>query len=282
MRNQSTSEILKTNIKTNTTFSLEEDTLTRLDLVLVAGSYSDYKLDLMILEATEEDENFEQYGAMPSPEFPSPIQNVEGDVNVTVANKEGTEQQVVTFPLSQGQKLYKGDYLADDGIHHARKQIELNGTENWLQFPEANQFYITLKDSKAKNNEISIMSSHYKGIPFLNRGSNSDKECAISESKTLAIFTKDYTTVSDFKSYLAKQKANSTPVIVEYELAEEEIEAYTPEQQEAYNQLKQLTSYEEETNIYSTNEVSPIFSVTAVKDINSVITQLNTVLLERS
>ena len=157
----------------------------------------------------------------------------------------------------------QGDYLADDGIHHVRKQIELNGTENWLQFPEANQFYITLKDSKAKNNEISIMSSHYKGIPFLNRGSNSDKECAISESKTLAIFTKDYTTVSDFKSYLAKQKANSTPVIVEYELAEEEIEAYTEEQQD-------------------TNEVSPVFSITAVKDINSVITQLNTVLLERS
>lgn len=192
------------------------------------------------------------------------------------------KQQTVTFPLSEGQKLYKGDYLADDGIHHVRKQIELNGTENWLQFPEANQFYITLKDSKAKNNEISIMSSHYKGIPFLNRGSNSDKECAISESKTLAIFTKDYTTVSDFKSYLAKQKANSTPVIVEYELAEEEIEAYTEEQQEAYNQLKQLTAYDEETNVYSTNEVSPVFSITAVKDINSVITQLNTVLLERS
>lgn len=192
------------------------------------------------------------------------------------------KQQTVTFPLSEGQKLMLGDYLADDGIHHVRKQIELNGTENWLQFPEANQFYITLKDSKAKNNEISIMSSHYKGIPFLNRGSNSDKECAISESKTLAIFTKDYTTVSDFKSYLAKQKANSTPVIVEYELAEEEIEAYTEEQQEAYNQLKQLTAYDEETNVYSTNEVSPVFSITAVKDINSVITQLNTVLLERS
>ena len=424
IRNQSTSEILKTNIKTNTTFSLEEDILTRLDLVLVAGSYSDYKLDLMILEATEEDESFEQYGAMPSPEYPSEIQNVEGDVNVTVANKniansnwaerfvevvndnskariedvdgrrclyfsanagsgndeayffkgifkentsyiieydikptttnsniscyykdgtshrnisnsgtrlmanawnksrnitatnktidyirndwfdgacyidldtvqiieEGTttsdyvknEQQTVTFPLSEGQKLYKGDYLADDGIHHKRKQIELDGTEKWSRYPAANQFYITLNDSKAKNNEISIMSNYYKGIPFANRNLNSDKECAISEAGSLAVFTKDYTNVSDFKAYLAQKKEDGTPVTIEYELAEEEIEAYTPEQQEAYNQLKELQAYEEETNVYSKNEVSPIFKVTAVKDINSVITQLNTVLLERS
>ena len=219
---------------------------------------------------------------MPSPEFPSPIQNVEGDVNVTVANKEKEEQQVVTFPLSEGQKLMKGDYLADDGIHHKRKQIELDGTENWLRYPAANQFYIALNDSKAKNNEISIMSNYYKGIPFANRNLNSDKKCAISESGTLAVFTKDYTNVSDFKAYLAQKKEDGTPVILEYKLAEEEIEAYTPEQQEAYNQLKQLTAYEEETNIYSTNEVGPVFTVTAVKDINSVITQLNTVLLERS
>lgn len=282
IRNQSTSEILKTNIKTNTTFSLEEDILTRLDLVLVAGSYSDYKLDLMILEATEEDESFEPYGAMPSPEYPSEIKNVEGDVNVAVANKEKEEQQSITFPLAEGQKLMKGDYLADNGIHHKRKQIELDGTENWLTYPAANQFYITLNDSKAKNNEISIMSNYYKGIPFANRNLNSDKECAISEAGTLAVFTKDYTNVSDFKAYLAQKKEDGTPVIVEYELAEEEIEAYTPEQQEAYNQLCNLKAYEEETNVYSENEISPIFKVTAIKDFNSVITQLNKALLERS
>ena len=42
------------------------------------------------------------------------------------------EQQLITFPLAQGQKLYKGDYPADDGIHHVRKQIELDGTEDWI------------------------------------------------------------------------------------------------------------------------------------------------------
>lgn len=176
------------------------------------------------------------------------------------------QEQTVTFPLAQGQKLYKGDYLADDGIHHVRKQIELDGTEKWLRYPAANQFYITLNNSKAKNNEISIMSSHYKGIPFTNRNSNSDKECAISEAGSLAIFTKDYTNVSDFKLYLSQQKQAGTPVIIEYELAEEEIEPYTEEQEEAYNQICNLKAYEGETNIYSTDEISPIFKVTYIEE----------------
>ena len=287
IRNQSTSEILKTNIKTNTTFSLEEDILTRLDLVLVAGSYSDYKLDLMILEATEEDESFEQYGAMPSPEYPSEIQNVEGDVNVTVANKEKTEQQIVTFPLSEGQKLYKGDYLADDGIHHVRKQTELDGTESW--FLSGINYYASIPEKKLRYEltKGKMLCTHFEETQG-SAGATTEVgeffEAYYSQGNRNGFFNYDNGEggVDNFKSYLAQQKQAGTPVIIEYELAEEEIEAYTEEQQEAYNQLKQLTAYEEETNIYSTNSTSPIFKVTAVKDINSVITQLNTVLLERS
>ena len=83
-----------------------------------------------------------------------------------------------------------------------------------------------------------------------------------------------------FKSLLATKKQKRQPLIIEYPLAEEEIEAYTEEQQEAYNQICNLKAYEEETNIFSTNETSPIFKVTAVKDVNSVITQLNQLILE--
>ena len=161
------------------------------------------------------------------------------------------KEQTITFPLAEGQKMHKGDYLASDGIHHVKKQVELDGTENWLQFALFNQFYITLNNSKADNNKVSCISTHYKAIAFNTRNSNSDKECAISESGSLAIFSKDYTTISDFKSYLAKQKANSTPVIVEYELAKEEIEPYTPEQQEAYDKLQNVLSYYNETNVFA-------------------------------
>lgn len=232
---------------------------------------------------------------MPSPEYPSEIQNVEGDVNVSVANKEGTEQQVVTFPLSEGQKLYKGDYLASDGIHHVRKQMELDGTEDWalaLTNTDTLTFQIVNNNLPVKipndNDEIVMISNYFKG--FSRNQFNNDKETESispnsSNGSKAIIITINKTTaenLNDFKSWLAAQKQAGTPVIIEYKLAEEEIEAYTPEQQEAYNQLCNLKAYEGSTNVYSTNEISPIFKVTAIKDINSVITQLNTVLLERS
>ena len=429
IRNQSTSEILKTNIKTNTTFSLEEDTLTRFDLVLVAGSYSDYKLDLMVLDATEEDETWEQYGAMPSPEYPSEIQNVEGDVNATVSNKNlfkmpnkeetafnnitylaenqnikingtgttgkypwiiitknniynkngtptlndilqwqdgilaigkitatlkrisGTsdweinmnlydesgevvnneiadttkivaiglylgngktfnnlilgiqiekgeiateyvehQEQTVTFPLSQGQKLYLGDYLAEDGIHHVRKQIELDGTDFSLYSNQvAGRTIYTISAFSNNNNfktyDSSILCNILKqgnsnnGNNYLNNTASSGNLHVSIENSFLGITNES---TEEEKLQALQNLIAKTGFIYEGELAEEEIEAYTPEQQEAYNQIKELTAYEEETNVYSTNEISPIFKVTAIKDINSVITQLNTVLLERS
>ncbi len=385
--------------------------------------------NMMILEATEEDESFEPYGAMPSPEYPSEIQNVEGDVNITVVNKNlfkmpnkeetafnnitylaenqnikingtgtigkypwiiitknniynkngtptlndilqwqdgilaigkitatlkrisGTsdweinmnlydesgevvnneiadttkivaiglylgngktfnnlilgiqiekgeiatdyvehQEQTVTFPLSQGQKLYKGDYLADDGIHHKRKQVEVNGTE-LVKIEQQNDNFArayTNKYNDMKNYEendnytpaSNFICSHFESVSNYSLV----KICvALNDQRIYITISKDIaSTISEFKSYLAAQKQAGTPVIIEYELAEEETEAYTEEQQEAYNQISNLKAYEEETNVYSTNEVSPVFSITAVKDINSVITQLNTVLLERS
>ena len=224
--------------------------------------------------------DYEPYGAMPSPEYPSPIQNVEGNVNVTVANKEKTEQQVVTFPLSQGQKLYKGDYLADDGIHHVRKQVELDGTENWELYSDK-AARISRSDVKGVPNVShigSILSNFFKteiqadlqmgvadnGIAVRAEGNNG-----------IVIRIAEFTTLQEYKDWLSSKKSEGTPVIAEYELSEEEIEAYTEEQQEAYNQICNLKAYEGETNIYSTNEISPIFKVTAIKDINSVIEDTN-------
>lgn len=197
------------------------------------------------------------------------------------------QEQTVTFPLTEGQKLYKGDYLADDGIHHVRNQRELDGTEYW--FVSGICYYISIPDKKLRYEltKGKMLCNYFKETI----ASNSVEakigeffEAFYSSGNRNVMFNYDNGEggVDNFKSYLAAQKQAGTPVILEYELAEEEIEAYTEEQQEAYNQLCNLTAYEEETNIYSINEVSPVFTVTAVKDINSVITQLNTVLLERS
>lgn len=381
IRNQDTFATLKTNIKTNTTFTLEEDVQILIYLVLVAGTYSNYEMDLMILEATEEDETWEPYGAMPSPEFPSEIQNVEGNVDISVCNKnlfnsknlkntriitvnedgsitlannpnivgytdtgkklkelcpglkvgdiaylktittftntiylqgatgqywysgnskEITEDmledivtlyggyqktdtlqiqitknsledyvphqvQTVNFPLAQGQKLMLGDYLASDGIHHVRKQVELDGTENITVY---NRNYTTgyayrIPISGGVKPNSNLLCTKYKSIPFVefyNTDTNIVEKCATHDTgSTYVYFGSSKSTLEEFKQEILG-------TTVEYELTEEEIETYTPEQQEAYNQICNLKAYEGETNIYSTNEISPIFKVTYIEE----------------
>ena len=185
------------------------------------------------------------------------------------------EQQTVTFPLSEGQKLYKGDYLADDGIHHKRTQIELPLVSK-LQSTSIGgvncQFASCLIADMKRENE---MSNNFLCEKVSFSGNQFNKYKGYIIQKNFVVLTDLEDTVENINQLLAG-------TILEYELENETIEPYTPEQQEAYNQLCSLKAYDEETNIYSTNEVSPVFSITAVKDINSVITQLNTVLLERS
>lgn len=216
---------------------------------------------------------WEPYGAMPSPEFISKIQNVEGDVNVTVANKEKTEQQTVTFPLSEGQKLMLGDHLAADGIHHKRTQIELPLVSK-LQSTSIGgvncQFASYLIADIKRENE---MSNNFLCEKVSFSGNQFNKYKGYIIQKNFVVLTDLEDTVENINQLLAG-------TILEYELQNEIVEPYTEEQQEAYNQLKQLQAYEEETNIYSTNSTSPIFKVTAVQSTNAMLTQMKQLILE--
>ena len=283
IRNPTTLEMIDSSIKSNKNFVLEEDTQIRIELVLVAGEYSNFELDLMILNATEENETWEQYGAMPSPEFKSDIRNVGDNVNVTIANSDKTEQQTVTFPLAEGQKLMLRDYLADDGIHHKRKQIELDGTDFSLYSNQVAGRTIYMISAFSNNNNFktydsSILCNILKqgtssnGNNYLNNNGSSGSLYVSIENSFLGITNES---TEEEKLQALQNLIAKTGFIYEGELAEEEIEAYTPEQQEAYNQIKELTAYEEETNVYSTNEISPIFKVTAIKNANAMYENLN-------
>lgn len=157
------------------------------------------------------------------------------------------EQQTITFPLSEGQKLYDKDYPASDGIHHVRKQIELDGTENWGVIYE-NIFWIEFSDTKLFTSAIM---THFK---YAKKSLTEllDNEFTTSVGQGHAFWTKkEGMTLEEFKSFLSQQKQAGIPVIVEYELETEEIEAYTEEQQEAYDQLQNVLSYKTETNVFT-------------------------------
>lgn len=196
--------------------------------------------------------------------------------NVVATDYIEHEEQIKTFPLEEGQKLYKGSYLAGDGIHHKRKQIELDGTENWQKRSNTNNTFQFIISETSQNG----ICNNYKSI----RSSQIDKEDGIYLLYTNAIIITDFrfTTVADFKNHLSTKKEANEPVVIEYELTEEEIEAYTEEQQEAYNQLQNVTPYKLVTNI-STDKAKLQFNYIADtktyvdNEINSIKEQLKTV-----
>lgn len=192
-----------------------------------------------------------------------------------LTNYEPYKSQTVTFPLVEGQKLMEGSYLADDGIHHKRGQIVLDGTENWGKlWPDSdakNIFFFEINAGYVMDkNFVGIISNQYVGV---NYGGNDGKSLwnlrindnykyliAISyyftnDNKRLAIKDIDCTTAQEFKAKLAEQYAKGTPVVVEYELAEEEIVPYTEAQQEAWDKIESMKLYDGVNHIESTSEI---------------------------
>lgn len=195
------------------------------------------------------------------------------------ANEEHKEQAII-FPFKKGQRLMEGDYLAEDEIHHKRKQTVLDGTENWVTLTaqkgdNTSYFYCTKTDMKKASSIICNQ--------FINRAVwSTDVEGIQSITDNLIrlrINTSRASTVSELKACLAAQKEAGTPVLIEYELAEEEVEPYTEAQKEAWKQIKNARSYEGQTNIFSTDEISPNFEVTARRNLNAILNSLQAQIL---
>lgn len=179
--------------------------------------------------------------------------NLQVEIAEEATTYEGYKEQTVYFPLAEGQKLYEGSYLADDGIHNVRGQRVFDGSsdEDWkiwaLSGNNVERFYINITNS-AMNKEFK--SSHFimsslsdNGDYEHSRGAASSGQyiqwiCFISKSKA--------TTVAELKTWLS-----SNPVTLEYKLAEEEIIPYNTEQQAAWNNIKSLHTYKTVTHIYS-------------------------------
>lgn len=166
------------------------------------------------------------------------------------------KEQKVTFPLSEGQKLYEGSYLASDGIHHKRKQIVLNGTEditNVYVNTSTTRFGFSLSLTPDKKIGLdNILSTHFKCDTTVYYDSQAQVGiCGNARNVNIYIRVNGNITIDKFKTWLATQYANGTPVIIEYELLEEEIIPYTEAQQEAYNQLQKLKLYKGQNTMFS-------------------------------
>lgn len=153
------------------------------------------------------------------------------------------QEQKVTFPLSKGQKLYKASYLASNGIHHKRKQVVFDGSddENWRFYPDKTHTFRASLPSISKTG----ICSHYKRITAPSTF-DVDTGIYLQSSNSAIISDPRFSTVAEFKEWL-----QSNPITVEYELSEEEIIPYTEEQQEAWNKIEELMMFEGYNSIES-------------------------------
>lgn len=164
------------------------------------------------------------------------------------------EEQSITFPLSKNQRMCEGDYLAGDGIHSSRTQDILDGTETISIFTYGTHVNTTIfkisKNITKKDNVIKFC-SHFKVLDNTVATLNKDENWIMNDSNGTVYVCIENTianTVETFKEWLTEQK-----VVIEYELAEETVEEYTEEQQQAYNAMQNIKTYEDGTNIFADN-----------------------------
>lgn len=201
-----------------------------------------------------------------------------GNVNEKVSNSDGTQEQNISFPLAQGQKLMEGDYLADDGVHHVRGEIDLKNL-TWTYTSDGNRFLcnnvsnLNIKGAVSDSQPSTQILSNI----FTVRSNNGLASVSNPVNYGIAITTTGlirakYTDTTDVNTFVTM--LTNTNAILQYELAEEVIDPYTEEQQAVWEQIKALRTYKPITHISSTDEVPATVDVTYVKDLETVINNL--------
>lgn len=184
--------------------------------------------------------------------------NLQVEIGETATPYKPHQEQKVTFPL-ENQKLMEDSYLASDGIHHKRNQVVLDGSDNMAWYmdtqSETSTDYFYTRAGITTENINSVICSHFKKGSRSRQGFWATTFFCITMNRTVTgIISSDTKAqrITKFKTWLATQYTNGTPVIVEYELAKEEIVPYTEDQKEAWEKLRHFTLFRGINNITST------------------------------
>lgn len=211
------------------------------------------------------------YASMGGADGETNFTNIQLEESTIATDYVAHKSQTFTFPLSN-EKLMLGDYLADDGIHHVRGQVELN--QNNIGVVLAVSTYnskslatiqrVQLGMIKNYNVNTALISTYKEETNLSNIASG--KFSTTADNTSIWIFDDRFTDLATARNLLLG-------TIIEFELAEEVIVPYTSAQQEVYNQIKEALSYEEQTNI-SSNTIA-LFNVEAYQSTKLVLEERN-------
>ena len=208
---------------------------------------------------------------MPSLEFPSEIKACRENITIIKSNKNLEEEK---FVISIQQEMLKGDYIdleAQEEVHLWEKYI-FTGNEEWSSYTNTatglNTFRMVFADIKTYA-QRQLMCNYFKAVidtnvennQIMNRyGNYYNLECVCLEKSTVA----------EFKQLLKEKYEEGSPIHIYYKLAEPTRLKLTQQQIQILEQLQKTRTYKNETIFYSTDEVSPIMSVTYKKDLETI------------
>lgn len=165
----------------------------------------------------------------------------------------------------------EGDYLAKDGIHRKRNQLILDGTEDWKKDDDTDgktdYFYLPPIEGLNKDTVDKVICSHFVKGSYTIQGFWVTTRLIITINKSVTGITASDSTVeriTKFKNWLAKQYANGTPVVVEYDLEKEVVEPYIE------NVSNFIVQYNGETTISNSDNTEMEVGLTKNKAISSI------------
>lgn len=224
-----------------------------------ANDYVDYTVK--IVEGTEVGEH-SQYD--------------QGSSKAIIENSDKTQKQEYIIPVQQ--EMLTDDYFDYDNkeeVHNWSKLV-LNGTENDSNFSvESSGEYtvincLNILENGKRVDEDKILCD--KLVSKYGDTSNTEhiRNASSNYPNNVVIYMQssrlEESTVAAFKKYLSTNN-----ITIYYKTATEKRIAFTDEQKVIANKIQKATSYEDTTHIYSTDEISPIFDVTAMADIQKVL-----------
>ena len=160
------------------------------------------------------------------------------------------KEQIITFPLKEGQLLHAGDYLTSDGVHHVKQTCVFDGTENIIiayndETIDSFRIAINSKYNQMLSYQTDDKCSHFKNLGHTPAWGRQANTFALSSEGYLYIFFEKnkITSETEAKNWITEQYNNGTPLTAEGTLEEEYVESYTEEQQAVYNELQRLILY---------------------------------------
>ena len=193
------------------------------------------------------------------------------NISITEADEdndfEESKKEEIIFPLAEGQKLYEGSYLAEDGIHNTRTQIKLLSSDDNFFVSALGTYQVFGRTQKGIKQGSRLLSNYFKDYDSVN--AIKDRVGIANNNSIDRIYVSNgiSTTLDEFKDWLNKCENAGRPVIVEYELATEEIIPYTTEQQAVIDKI--LYTYKNVTNISVDNKLATL-DITYKKDIETM------------